>query len=152
MARLFLSDALTEPGLVDAATAMRIEADLMKSADPQAFNELAEFLGPVVNGQRDEIAGALPVTEYSMKLFRDFMDEHCGTNAATEAARAVIEKQLEKPGPAIEMSDIEAHDPSLYRLARDMAQEHGRVLTIRGPEGSSDLNLDNNNSPPKDQV
>jgi hypothetical protein len=149
-ARLFLSDLLNEPGALDAQTAARVEADLMANADPQAFRELEDFLGPMTNGERDPNFGALPVVEYSLKLFRDFMDGECGTNSATEAARALIEKQLKTPGPAIELSDLDARDPSVYRLARDLAQQHGRVLTVSGPEGSGSIGAADNSGSNQD--
>ena len=139
-ARLFLSDILAQPGVLDQATAQRIENDLMQGSDPQAFRELEEFLGPITNGQRDEIGGAVPVTEYSLKLFRDYMDEECGTNSAVEAGRALLENQLKTPGPALELTEEQGRDPSLYRLARDMAQQHGRVLSISGPQGEGSIN------------
>jgi hypothetical protein len=138
-ARLFLSDLLQEPAALDTQMATRVEADLMKNADPGAFKELEEFLGPMINGQRDELFGALPVTEYSVQLFRDFMDEQCGANSATEAARAPLEKQLAVKGAPLVLSDEEAHDPAIYRLARDLAKEHGRVLSITGPQGEGSI-------------
>jgi hypothetical protein len=136
-ARNFLVDLREHPGVLDSQTAALIDDALMRTADPAAYQELELFLGPVdpTSGKRDPIGGALRVVEYNLQLFREHMDRAAGLDAVTEQGRAVFQKQLEIAGAPITLTAEEGRDPRLYRLARDMAAQNGRVLSITGDEG-----------------
>jgi hypothetical protein len=134
-AREFLS-AIYNERLLDPQTASRVEFDLMRDRDPVAFSELEQLLGASANGERDPLSSALGVTEFALQKFREFMDAQCGTNSEVEAARAGLMKQVEaNPKAPITLTEQEAHDPRLYQLARQIAADNGRLLSIQGPQG-----------------
>jgi hypothetical protein len=145
-ARVFLRALRGEVGLLDAATAARIDAALMAGSDPGAFAELNEFLGPMTNGEHDPLGGALPVVEFALAKFREFADELCGTNSEVEAARAKLMKQIEaNPKAPVVLSAEEGRDARLYQLAKSIAQEHNRILSVEGG-GSLDVAATGNGS------
>lgn len=136
----FLRSIHSEPGLLSEADARRVGALLLEGADPVKLKQLTEVAGQFdASGQHDPTTSAVAVAGFAVDALLEHADEWAGLDRVSEDARAKFGEQLKVQGAPLTMTSEEAHDPRIYRAAKALAQEHGRVLSIEGDQGSASI-------------
>jgi hypothetical protein len=138
-----LGALLREPALLNEGDAKRATAVIMATADPQSYRELTELKGKLdlVSGEFDPATSAVEVAAYSLDGVLQHADEWAGLSRQVEEARARFAEMLKTPNAPIVLSDAEGRDPAIYRTARTLAQENGRILSIAGPDGEVEASM-----------
>lgn len=131
----FLSAIVAEPALLNEADARRIEVAIMSGADKALFNEFQELGGRL--GPDGQVLAAhespLAVASYVLDDTKQWLDEQAGgIDASTTLSRAGVATD----GPALTLTAEQARDAQLYRAAREVAEQAGKVLSISG-DGSA---------------
>ncbi len=134
----FLRPIHDEPGLLNEQDARRVRAILLEGADPVKFKELTELAGRFDgNGESDPLTSAVAVADYSVGQLLEEVDRWAGLDRITEDAKTMFSEQLKTPNAPLTMTAEEAHDPRIYKAGRELAAQHGRVLSISGDENVS---------------
>jgi hypothetical protein len=137
--RNFLEPLYREPGLLNERDAARIEAILLEGSNRDEFKELQELAGKFdLNGEPDPTTSAVACADFSVGSLLDEMDKWASLDRPTEEARAIFNKQLEVKDAPLVLTNAQGHDPRIYQAAKALAAQHGRVLSINGPDGDSE--------------
>ena len=138
----FLSALVREPGLLSGEDAEAITIELARARDPWGMTQLEELLGKVNpnRGAHDPESSALLVTKFCVDNLREFVKKETGVEAAAADVLAAAGVQI-SDGPAIMLSPEQAHNVTLFRAAKEVAQAANKTVTVSGSEGSSDLDV-----------
>ncbi len=130
----FLSVIYAEPALLDEVTARIVGLELMRNADPAAFNELQTLTGAVnpTTGEHDPL-NPLVVASFMIDNAAEFARELTGTTPT--AKERLTEAGIKVDGSRIVLSDEQAKDVAIFRSARDVAAAEGKEVEIVGPDG-----------------
>jgi hypothetical protein len=114
-----------------------VELALQKQGDKDSFRALEALLGKVqaASGERDPMTGALPVSEYSLAKFFEYLDKEIGKEGWQRETEETVKAATAKDG-TIRLTR-EQVDTATYELARARARETNGTFIITSDEGDT---------------
>lgn len=127
--------AFVEGSITTPDDARRIEVAIMTTADRQLYREFEELGGRL--DANNEVAApresALAVASYVVDDTREWLAEQAG---GLDARALLVQAGVARDEQVLLLSSERAKDPAIYRAAREVSQEVGKVLSIAGDNGA----------------
>jgi hypothetical protein len=104
---------------------------LMREGNVDSFRELEALTGKLdLDGKSDEITGCQPVARQALSLFLQHVDKTVGQVPVEAEAAGTVDAAT--TDDAVTLTEAAAHDPAIYRAARDAPAAAGKDFRIVG--------------------
>jgi hypothetical protein len=110
----------------------------MKSRDKYKFGALQELGGRFDHtGKADLTTSAIEVTKYAVDAMREWAKEEAGVTPGPAQILESAGVAIDAAAPAVTLTPQQARDVEIYRSAKQVAGEMGKVLSIAADDGAN---------------